>query len=64
MKTLQIEQTPSGQYRYRIVSNFEDLADTRLVHMDWQFGNRDKADTILQAEDRFLGNEKYDIESY
>jgi hypothetical protein len=61
MKTLQIECTPSGQYRYRIVSTVDDE-----MHVDvaWQFGNRDKADTILQAEDRFLGNAKYDIESY
>ena len=61
VKTLQIEQTPSGQYRYRIVSTVDDE-----MHVDvaWQFGSRNKADTILQAEDRFLGNAKYDIESY
>ena len=61
VKTLQIEQTPSGQYRYRIVSTVEDELH---VDVDWQFGNRSKEDTILQAEDRFLGNAKYDIESY
>jgi len=61
MKTLQIEQTPSGQYRYRIVSTLEDELH---VDVDWQFGNRSKEDTILQAEDRFLGNAKYDIENF
>jgi hypothetical protein len=61
MRTLQIERTPSGQYRYRIVSTVDD---EMRVDVDWEFGNRDKSDTILQAEDRFLGNAKYDIESY
>ena len=61
VKTLQIERTATGQYRYRIVSTVEDELH---VDVDWQFGNRDKADTILQAEDRFLGNEKYNLESY
>lgn len=61
VKTLQIERTATGQYRYRIVSTVEDE-----LHVDvaWQFGNRSKEDTILQAEDRFLGNAKYDIENY
>ena len=61
MKTLQIERTATGQFRYRIVSTFED---EMRVDVDWQFGNRSKEDTILQAEDRFLGNAKYDIENY
>jgi len=61
VKTLQIERTASGQYRYRIVSTVDD---EMRVDVDWQFGSRDKADTILQAEDRFLGNARYDIESY
>ena len=61
VKTLQIERTATGQYRYRIVSTVEDELH---VDVDWQFGNRSKEDTILQAEDRFLGNAQYDIESY
>jgi hypothetical protein len=63
MKTLQIERAVSGQFRYRIVSYFEDLAKTCLVNVDWQFGSRNKEETILQAEDRFLGNATYRIEN-
>lgn len=63
VKTLQIERAVSGQFRYRIVSYFEDLAKTCLVNVDWQFGNWNKEETILQAEDRFLGNATYRIEN-
>lgn len=63
MKTLQIERSVSGQYRYRIITSFEDMAKTCLVNVDWQFGNLSKEETILQAEDRFLGNAKYRIEN-
>lgn len=63
MKTLQIERTPSGQFRYRIVTPFEDLAKTLIVNVDWQFGPYSKEETIEQAKDRFLGNAPFNIES-
>ena len=63
MKTLQIEKTPSGQFRYRIVTPFEDLAKTCLVNVDWEFGPFSKEETIEQAKDRFFGNSPFNIES-
>lgn len=63
MKTLQIEQTPSGQFRYRIITPFEDLSKTYLVNVDWEFGTYSKESTIEQAKDRFLGNAPFNLES-
>jgi len=45
MKTLQIQRTASGQYRYRITSD--------RVLVDWQFGPFDLDETIRQARERF-----------
>lgn len=53
MRTLQIEKTPSGQFRYRIVAPFEDLAKTWVVVVDWEFGPYSKEETIEQAKERF-----------
>ena len=64
MKTLQIERTPSGQLRYRIVTPFEDLSKTFLVNVDWEFGPYSKEETIEQAKDRFLGNAPFNLESH
>jgi hypothetical protein len=63
MKTLQIEKTPSGQFRYRIIIPFEDLAKTCVVVVDWEFGPYSKEETIEQAKDRFLGNSPFNVES-
>lgn len=63
MKTLQIERTPSGQFRYRIITPFEDLSKTYLVNVDWEFGTYSKESTIEQAKDRFLGNSPFNLES-
>jgi len=57
MKTLQIEQTPSGQFRYRIVREFENTPNTRLVVIDWEFGPFDREETIEQAKERFSFDE-------
>lgn len=62
MKTLQIEKTPSGQFRYRIVTPFEDLSKTLIVNVDWEFGPFSKEETIEQAKDCFLGNAPFNIE--
>lgn len=64
MRTLQIEKTPSGQFRYRIVTPFEDLAKTLIVNVDWEFGTYSKESTIEQAKDRFLGNAPFNLESH
>ena len=63
MKTLQIERTPSGQFRYRIVTPFENLSKTFLVNVDWEFGTFSQESTIEQAKDRFLGNAPFNLES-
>ncbi len=57
MKTLQIEKTPSGQFRYRIVRHFEDLAKTCIVVVDWEFGPFNREETIEQAKERFSFDE-------
>lgn len=62
MKTLQIERMASGQFRYRIVTPFEDLAKTLIVNVDWEFGPFSKEETIEQAKGRFLGNFPFNIE--
>ena len=63
MKTLQIERTPSGQFRYRIVTPFENLSKTSLVNVDWEFGTFSPESTIEQAKDRYLGNAPFNLES-
>jgi hypothetical protein len=57
MKTLQIEKTPSGQFRYRIVRHFEDLAKTCVVVVDWEFGPFNREEAIAQAKERFSFDE-------
>jgi len=44
---LQIQRTPSGQYRYRLASDSQAL--------DWEFGSFDLNETIHQARERYQG---------
>jgi hypothetical protein len=60
MKTLQMQKTPSGQYRYRIYVPIGDLG--RRVVVDWQYGPYSWESTILQAQERFLGTQEFHIE--
>lgn len=60
MKTLELQRTASGQFRYRILSAIDD---TVRVSVDWEFGTYSKESTIEQAKDRFLGNAPFNIKS-
>jgi hypothetical protein len=44
---LQIQRTPSGQYRYRLASDSQSN--------DWEFGPFDLNETIQQALERYQG---------
>jgi hypothetical protein len=50
MKTLELDQQASGQWRYRILETFEGR---RWVKVDWQWGSFSEQETIQQAEGRF-----------
>lgn len=50
MKTLELDQQPNGQWRYRILETFEGR---KLVKVDWEFGLFSEQETIQQAKDRF-----------
>ena len=55
MKTLELDQTPSGQWRYRIL---QLLNEEQSVKVDWQWGSFSEQETIQQAEGRFGSFEK------
>ena len=50
MKTLELDQQPNGQWRYRIHETFEGR---RSIKVDWEFGCFSEQETIQQAKDRF-----------
>jgi len=54
MKTLELDQTTSGQWRYRIL---QLLNEEQSVKVDWQWGSSEQ-ETIRQAEGRFGSFEK------
>jgi len=55
MKTLELDQTPSGQWRYRIL---QLLNEEQSVKVDWQWGSFSEQETIQQAKGRFGSFEK------
>jgi hypothetical protein len=55
MKTLELDQTSSGQWRYRIL---QLLNEEQSVKVDWQWGSFSEQETIQQAEGRFGSFEK------
>ncbi len=55
MKTLELDQTSSGQWRYRIL---QLLDEEQSVKVDWQWGSFSEQETIRQAEGRFGSFEK------
>lgn len=60
MKTLELQKTHSGQFRYRILSLVDD---SFRVSVDWEFGTFSQESTIEQAKERFLGNAPFNLES-
>jgi len=54
MKTLELDQTSSGQWRYRIL---QLLNEEQSVKVDWQWGSSEQ-ETIQQAKGRFGSFEK------
>ena len=50
MRTLELDQAPSGQWKYRLI---ETVDKTRYLRVDWEWGTYDEKETIKQAEDRF-----------
>jgi hypothetical protein len=55
MKTLELDQQASGQWRYRIL---QLLNEEQSVKVDWQWGSFSEQETIRQAEGRFGSFEK------
>jgi len=55
MKTLELDQQASGQWRYRIL---QLLNEEQSVKVDWQWGSFSEQETIQQAEGRFGSFEK------
>ena len=55
MKTLELDQTSSGQWRYRIL---QLLNKEQSVKVDWQWGSFSEQETIQPAEGRFGSFEK------
>jgi hypothetical protein len=55
MKTLELDQTSSGQWRYRIL---QLLNEEQSVKVDWQWGSFSEQETIQQAKGRFGSFEK------
>jgi len=55
MKTLELDQTSSGQWRYRIL---QLLNEEQSVKVDWQWGSLSEQETIQQAKGRFGSFEK------
>jgi hypothetical protein len=55
MKTLELDQQASGQWRYRIL---QLLNKEQSVKVDWQWGSFSEQETIQQAEGRFGSFEK------
>jgi len=58
MKTLELDQTSSGQWRYRIL---QLLNEEQSVKVDWQWGSFSEQETIQQAKGRFGSFEKIAI---
>jgi len=58
MKTLELDQTSSGQWRYRIL---QLLNEEQSVKVDWQWGSFSEQETIQQAKGRFDSVEKIAI---
>ena len=50
MKTLELDQTSSGQWRYRIL---QLLNEEQSVKVDWQWGPFSEVEAIQQAKNRF-----------
>lgn len=50
MRTLELDQQPNGQWRYRILETFEGR---QWVKVDWEWGTFDEKETQEQAKDRF-----------
>ena len=61
MKTLELDQTSSGQWRYRIL---QLLNEEQSVKVDWQWGSFSEQETIQQAKGRFGSFEKTVILDY
>jgi hypothetical protein len=55
MKTLELDQQASGQWRYRIL---QLLNKEQSVKVDWQWGSFSEQETIQQAKGRFGSFEK------
>jgi hypothetical protein len=49
--TLQLQQRPNGQFRYRIVLVDDDGSVS--VRVDWEFGPFNREEAIAQAKERF-----------
>ena len=50
MITLELDQQPDGQWRYRILQTFDGK---QSVKVDWEYGCHNERETIQQAKDRF-----------
>ena len=55
MRILELDQTASGQWRYRILDVFD--GETR-IRVDWEWGTRSEQETENQARNRFGGYDK------
>jgi hypothetical protein len=55
MKTLELDQQASGQWRYRIL---QLLNKEQSVKVDWQWGSFSEQETTQQAKGRFGSFEK------
>lgn len=55
MRTLELDQTASGQWRYRILDTFDGESRIRV---DWEWGTYCERETENQARNRFGGYDK------